>query len=132
MCSARCISPFPLLRNLLSGSGDPRIVRSGFYLYNAPLRHLAKDRLGPDSFLELVRREESAIRIPRTAVRQLKNASNLGPEGLTDFVQEFFESATERRFRDIGPGGPDFAQIPEIGLDRVHHPPVFKVAICDL
>ena len=59
----------PILRNLLSGSGDPRIVRCGFYLDDAPLRHLARDRLGPSTLLELVRREESAIRIPNPAVR---------------------------------------------------------------
>ena len=72
------------------------------------------------------------VRIPNPAVRYLKNTTILGLEGLTAFIQEFFEGAIERSFRDIGPRGSDFTEIPDLGFDRVHYPPDALLCRCNL
>ncbi len=88
-----------VLRDLLARSELIQVCGDALDLDGPAARQLAGQRLQIDAFLELVRREQPAIRQPRALVVQVDHAAHLRLERTADRVQQRRQRAVTGRLQ---------------------------------
>jgi hypothetical protein len=113
--------PPPVAGNLFALRRHPRVVARALDFNDTARRELARKRFSRRSLLELVRREQPAVRDPSAPIAEVDHATNAGPQRVTNGVQQIRQWDVVGCLSNGRTSRANLGEVTQISFERVHY-----------